>query len=403
MVDTHLGPGQRRLPPRRVGRRRHRSAGSQKRPDAAARASASTRCRRERSRPRKTREAAALVLGLGRDRRDEQGRLLAVHAQHQPAVRPERSARHAARARPGRRCSRATSAGPRACAPRCGPGACRSSAPTRRVYSPVLTGVITPRGRRRRRAAPADPPAASTCRWAPAWARLKGRMFRIGHLGDCNDLTLVAAVAGVEMGLKLHGVALAGSGAQAADGLFRRASAGRRRCRRRPDARHRANQRQQSSHATSFHLARRGRRRRHARSAPALRAQQWPIGPVRIVVGFPPGGGTDALGARAVGQAARRCGASRSIVENKAGVAGVLAAEYVATQPSDGTHAADGAHQQPCAGAEPAAQAALRPRARLRVDRAGRRDAQPADRQSQRAGQDGEGHRRAVQGAARAA
>ena len=44
--------------------------------------------------------------------------------------------------------------------------------------------------------------------------KLKGRMFRIGHLGDCNDLTLVATVAGCEMGLKLAGVKLAGSGVQ---------------------------------------------------------------------------------------------------------------------------------------------------------------------------------------------
>jgi tripartite-type tricarboxylate transporter receptor subunit TctC len=28
---------------------------------------------------------------------------------------------------------------------------------------------------------------------------------------------------------------------------------------------------------------------------PRLRAQEWPSGLVRIVVGFPPGGGTDAL------------------------------------------------------------------------------------------------------------
>lgn len=35
--------------------------------------------------------------------------------------------------------------------------------------------------------------------------KLKGRMFRMGHLGDSNDLTLVAMVAGVEMGLKLTG------------------------------------------------------------------------------------------------------------------------------------------------------------------------------------------------------
>ena len=45
-------------------------------------------------------------------------------------------------------------------------------------------------------------------------------MFRIGHLGDSNDLTLLAALAGVEMGLKLSGVALAGSGVQTAMDFF---------------------------------------------------------------------------------------------------------------------------------------------------------------------------------------
>jgi alanine-glyoxylate transaminase / serine-glyoxylate transaminase / serine-pyruvate transaminase len=37
-------------------------------------------------------------------------------------------------------------------------------------------------------------------------ARLKGKVFRIGHLGDFNDLTLAGALAGVEMGLRLAGV-----------------------------------------------------------------------------------------------------------------------------------------------------------------------------------------------------
>ena len=50
--------------------------------------------------------------------------------------------------------------------------------------------------------------------------KLKGRMFRIGHLGDCNDLTLVAALAGAEMGLKLAGITIAGSGVQAAMDFF---------------------------------------------------------------------------------------------------------------------------------------------------------------------------------------
>jgi alanine-glyoxylate transaminase/serine-glyoxylate transaminase/serine-pyruvate transaminase len=46
--------------------------------------------------------------------------------------------------------------------------------------------------------------------------KVKGRMFRIGHLGECNDLTLMAALSGCEMGLKLSGVALKGSGVTAA-------------------------------------------------------------------------------------------------------------------------------------------------------------------------------------------
>ena len=36
--------------------------------------------------------------------------------------------------------------------------------------------------------------------------RLKGRAFRIGHLGDFNDLMLCGTLAGVEMGLSLAGV-----------------------------------------------------------------------------------------------------------------------------------------------------------------------------------------------------
>ncbi|MES2957772.1 MAG: aminotransferase class V-fold PLP-dependent enzyme [Pseudomonadota bacterium] len=83
------------------------------------------------------------------------------------------------------------------------------------VYSPVLTGVITPVG--------VDADALRRLihqrldlSLGTGLGKLKGRMFRMGHLGDSNDLTLVAMVAGVEMGLKLAGVKLAGSGVQAA-------------------------------------------------------------------------------------------------------------------------------------------------------------------------------------------
>ncbi|MET0517854.1 MAG: tripartite tricarboxylate transporter substrate binding protein [Burkholderiaceae bacterium] len=74
--------------------------------------------------------------------------------------------------------------------------------------------------------------------------------------------------------------------------------------------------------------------------APALLAQpslvNWPSGPVRIIVGFPPGGGTDAL-ARVLAQKLGTMWGQQVIVESMAGVAGVLAAEYTAQQPSDGS------------------------------------------------------------------
>ena len=46
--------------------------------------------------------------------------------------------------------------------------------------------------------------------------KVKGKVFRIGHLGDINDLTLVGALAGVEMGLELAGVPIKRGGVQAA-------------------------------------------------------------------------------------------------------------------------------------------------------------------------------------------
>jgi alanine-glyoxylate transaminase / serine-glyoxylate transaminase / serine-pyruvate transaminase len=47
-------------------------------------------------------------------------------------------------------------------------------------------------------------------------AKLAGRVFRIGHLGDFNDLTLVGTLGGVEMGLALAGVPHRKGGVQAA-------------------------------------------------------------------------------------------------------------------------------------------------------------------------------------------
>jgi alanine-glyoxylate transaminase/serine-glyoxylate transaminase/serine-pyruvate transaminase len=46
--------------------------------------------------------------------------------------------------------------------------------------------------------------------------KLAGKVFRIGHLGDFNDLTLVGTLAGVEMGLALAGVPVKKEGVHAA-------------------------------------------------------------------------------------------------------------------------------------------------------------------------------------------
>jgi alanine-glyoxylate transaminase/serine-glyoxylate transaminase/serine-pyruvate transaminase len=87
------------------------------------------------------------------------------------------------------------------------------------VYSPVLTGVMMPEG--------VDADAVRKiiydrfdCSLGTGLGKVKGRMFRIGHLGDCNDLTLMAALSGCEMGMKLAGIKLAGSGVQAAMDFF---------------------------------------------------------------------------------------------------------------------------------------------------------------------------------------
>ncbi len=83
------------------------------------------------------------------------------------------------------------------------------------VYSPVLTGVIMPDG--------VDADVVRRLIYerfnmslGSGLGKAKGKMFRIGHLGEASDLSLMASLTGVEMGLKLAGVKLAGSGVLAA-------------------------------------------------------------------------------------------------------------------------------------------------------------------------------------------
>lgn len=68
----------------------------------------------------------------------------------------------------------------------------------------------------------------------------------------------------------------------------------------------------------------------------ALHAQtDYPSRPVRLIVGFGPGGGTDIL-ARLVGAKLSEILGQSIVVENRPGASARLAAEYVANQASDG-------------------------------------------------------------------
>jgi alanine-glyoxylate transaminase/serine-glyoxylate transaminase/serine-pyruvate transaminase len=46
--------------------------------------------------------------------------------------------------------------------------------------------------------------------------KVQGKVFRIGHLGDFNDLMLMGTLSGIEMGLELAAVPHDKGGAQAA-------------------------------------------------------------------------------------------------------------------------------------------------------------------------------------------
>jgi alanine-glyoxylate transaminase/serine-glyoxylate transaminase/serine-pyruvate transaminase len=82
-------------------------------------------------------------------------------------------------------------------------------------YSPVVTAVLTPEGHDadRFRAVVLERYNLSL---GAGLGRLKGRAFRIGHLGDFNDLMLMGTLCGVEMGLGLAGVPFRRGGVDAA-------------------------------------------------------------------------------------------------------------------------------------------------------------------------------------------
>ena len=72
-----------------------------------------------------------------------------------------------------------------------------------------------------------------------------------------------------------------------------------------------------------------------ALGAPWATAQTYPAKPIKLYVGFPPGGGSDAL-ARLLGNALPGKLTQQVIVDNKPGANTIVATEYVKSQPADG-------------------------------------------------------------------
>ena len=84
-----------------------------------------------------------------------------------------------------------------------------------REYSASLTGVLMPAGHDADRVRKVILEAFDLS-LGTGLTKLGGKMFRIGHLGDFNDLMLMGTLAGVEMGLALAGVPVKREGVQAA-------------------------------------------------------------------------------------------------------------------------------------------------------------------------------------------
>jgi alanine-glyoxylate transaminase/serine-glyoxylate transaminase/serine-pyruvate transaminase len=84
-----------------------------------------------------------------------------------------------------------------------------------REYSASLTGVLMPAGHDADRVRKVILDAFDLS-LGTGLTKLGGKMFRIGHLGDFNDLMLMGTLAGVEMGLALAGVPVKKEGVGAA-------------------------------------------------------------------------------------------------------------------------------------------------------------------------------------------
>ena len=65
-------------------------------------------------------------------------------------------------------------------------------------------------------------------------------------------------------------------------------------------------------------------------------AQEWPTRPVRMIVPFPPGGGTDTV-ARPLAAKLSQLGGQQFVIDNRGGAGGTIGATVAAKSPADGT------------------------------------------------------------------
>jgi len=84
-----------------------------------------------------------------------------------------------------------------------------------KAYSPTITAILLPEGHDADafRALALD---TFNISYGMSFGPYAGRYFRIGHLGDTNDLTILGALAATEMSLKLAGIPHKAGGVQAA-------------------------------------------------------------------------------------------------------------------------------------------------------------------------------------------
>ncbi|MDX1375845.1 MAG: aminotransferase class V-fold PLP-dependent enzyme [Burkholderiales bacterium] len=97
-----------------------------------------------------------------------------------------------------------------------------------REYSASLTAVLMPAGHDADRVRKVILDAFDMS-LGTGLGRLAGKVFRIGHLGDFNDLALMGTLAGVEMGLALAGVPAKAEGVLAAMAYLAECRRGRQR------------------------------------------------------------------------------------------------------------------------------------------------------------------------------